>query len=90
MKYVHLPTTSHTLTPDAFDRFRATFSNLRRPIYAHCATGKRAAAMVLAQFACQRQMSADDIADVARRWGLSERRDLIKVVQNYVLRHTGN
>ncbi len=90
MRYVHLPTTLHTLTPEVFDRFRATLGDLPRPIYAHCATGKRAAALVLAQIACQHRMSAEDIAHTANRWGLKDRRDLIKLVQNYVAAHVGN
>jgi uncharacterized protein (TIGR01244 family) len=87
MKYVHLPTTSHTLTSDIFDRFRATITYLPRPIFAHCATGKRAAALVLAVLACQRQMAVEEIEESAATWGLRDRRDLIKTVQNYVFTH---
>lgn len=87
MRYVHLPTTAHTLTAEIFDRFRATISNLPRPIFAHCATGKRAAALVLAVLACHRQMAAEEIEDNAANWGLRDRRDLIKTVQNYVFTH---
>lgn len=89
MRYVHLPTVSHTLTPDIFDRFRATFGDLPRPIYAHCATGKRAAALVLAALACARRMGEREIEELAIQWGLKERRDLIAAVKNYVARHGG-
>jgi uncharacterized protein (TIGR01244 family) len=87
MKYVHLPTTGHTLTSEIFDRFRATFGNLPRPVYAHCATGKRAAALALALVACQRRMPPAEIEDSANQWGLRDRRDLTKVVLNYVSTH---
>jgi uncharacterized protein (TIGR01244 family) len=87
LKYFHLPTTMHTLTTEVVDCFRAAYPNLPRPVYAHCATGKRAAAMVLAQLACQRHLTSDQVEDAANRFGLRDRRDLIQFVQNYIDTH---
>lgn len=87
LKYFHLPTLAHTLTTDVLDRFRAAYPNLPLPIYAHCATGKRAAAIVLAQLACQRSMTDSEVVEAADRFGLRDRRDLTKVVQHYVETH---
>src|SRR5262245_41691040 len=57
LHYFHLPTTVETLRPEIIDRFRAAYRNLPKPIFAHCATGKRAGAMALAQVACAQGMS---------------------------------
>jgi uncharacterized protein (TIGR01244 family) len=87
MHYFHLPTTLETIRADVIDRFRAAYQNLPKPIFAHCATGKRAAAIALAQVGCDQKMSKKEIEEACSRIGLRERRDLIQVVQNYVATH---
>jgi uncharacterized protein (TIGR01244 family) len=88
MHYFHLPTTLETIRAEVIDRFRAAYQNLPKPIFAHCATGKRAAAMALALVACDQRMTSAEVAETARRIGLQDRRDLIAVVQNYVATHS--
>lgn len=87
IRYFHLPTTLQTITAEHIDRFRAAFENLPKPVFAHCTSAKRAAAIVLAQLACERDMDDMQLAETAKRIGLSDKPELIQLVRNYVASH---
>jgi uncharacterized protein (TIGR01244 family) len=87
IRYFHLPTTLQTITSEHFDRFRAAYANLPKPVFAHCTSAKRAGAMVLAQLACERDMDDMQLAETAKRIGLSDKPELIQLVRNYVASH---
>lgn len=88
MKYCQLPTFAHALTSEPIDRFRAAEGSLPGPIYAHCTSGKRAAAIALAQLACTQSMTPADIEESARHWGVSGKPQLLTAVKNYAAAHS--
>ncbi|MCC9607354.1 protein tyrosine phosphatase family protein [Blastopirellula sp. JC732] len=89
MEYLHLPVSPQGMSPQAVDEFREKYPYLPKPIYAHCASGKRAGAMVMMRQACQHGMSGDETLEQAKRMGFQcDKPKLMEFVKNYVDRHS--
>lgn len=89
MSYFHLPVSMKSMSPDLVDRFREKFSELPKPIFAHCQKGKRAGAMVMMHVACEAGMTGEQAIEKAKEMGFEcDKPELVEFVQGYVDQHT--
>jgi uncharacterized protein (TIGR01244 family) len=84
MAYAHVPTTLKTISAEVVDQYREAIRDLPKPIFAHCKSGKRAGAVVLAQLGVEAKLSAEQIDATAERIKLDEKPELVRFVQEYV------
>lgn len=69
MEYRHIPMTGATLTPELVDHFRAELEALPKPVYVHCRSGTRSAALVLMDKAVREGVSGQEAARRAAQLG---------------------
>jgi uncharacterized protein (TIGR01244 family) len=87
MEYLHLPVTLKQVRPEQVDNFRHAVEQLPKPIYVHCASGKRAGAFATMAVASRQGWSANDALEHARRKGCPlDKPELAELVQSYVER----
>lgn len=85
MEYLHLPVAQQGISAHAVDEFREKYPYLPKPIFAHCASGKRAGAMVMMRMACDQGMSGDETLAQAQRLGFQcDKPKLMQFVKEYV------
>lgn len=70
LAYLHHPVSMDSLTDENADAFRRAARELPGPVLVHCASGKRAGAMVTIQRACEHGMSGDEAVRMAEEIGL--------------------
>lgn len=89
MEYLHLPVSQQGLSVSAVDEFREKYPYLPKPIYAHCASGKRAGAMVMMHMACEQGLSGEETLAKAEQMGFEcDKPRLMEFVKSYVNRHS--
>ncbi|EAQ82762.1 beta-lactamase hydrolase domain-containing protein [Blastopirellula marina] len=89
MEYLHLPVSMMTMSPQIVDEFRDKYQYLPKPIFAHCASGKRAGAMVMMHLACEQGMSGEETLKQAEELGFEcDKPELIEFVKSYVDNHS--
>lgn len=89
LDYLHVPVSMDNLTPEVVDAFRSEFERLPMPVYAHCASGKRAGAMMLMHLGVVNGLSGDETLATAEQMGFECDNDkLKKFVKNYVDTHS--
>lgn len=69
LKYLHQPVDVASLSDELVDRFRSKAAELPTPVLAHCASGKRAAAMVMMHVACEEGLDGDTAIATAQDSG---------------------
>ena len=88
MQYLHLPVSLKGMSEDLVDSFRAEFAKLPRPVFAHCAAGKRAGAMVMMDMAVEQGMTGDETLSKATEMGFDcDVPELEQFVKQYVDSH---
>ena len=70
LTYLHHPVAGNQLSEHVVDGFREQVRSLPTPVLVHCASGRRAGAMVLMYQGAERKMSSDDLVAKARSLGL--------------------
>ncbi|MEW4527120.1 sulfur transferase domain-containing protein [Maioricimonas sp. JC845] len=71
MTYVNLPVPMNDLSTQQVNNFRAKLDLLPRPVFVHCGSGKRAAALALIDEAIDKGWSAAETLSRARRLGIA-------------------
>ncbi|PQO43462.1 beta-lactamase hydrolase domain-containing protein [Blastopirellula marina] len=85
MEYLHLPVSQQGMSAQAVDEFREKYPYLPKPIFAHCASGKRAGAMVMMSMACDQGLSGDQTLEQAQQLGFQcDKPRLMQFVKEYV------
>ena len=69
LRYVNLPVTPETMGDELTTSVLQEIDELPKPLLVHCASGMRAGAMTLMQFATRNGMTADEAFEVAGRIG---------------------
>ncbi|MDB5339954.1 MAG: hypothetical protein JWN70_5573 [Planctomycetaceae bacterium] len=88
MTYLHIPVTMKAMAAESVDLFRKQYSELPKPIFAHCKSGKRAAAMAMLNIAVQEGLSADQCLQNAKQMGIDfDQPELTTFMQTYLSRH---
>lgn len=88
MQYLHVPVSMNEMKTEQVDRFRAEFNTLPKPVFAHCASGKRAGAMVMMDLAVSQGMTGDQTIAKAEEMGFEcDKPELEKFVKDYVDSH---
>ena len=85
MEYVHLPVSMNSMGPELVDRFRSQFDELPKPVFVHCASGKRAGAMVMMHLASEQGWSGQQTLEKAEQMGFEcDKPELRQFVKQYV------
>lgn len=85
MTYLHFPVRSDAMGPELVDRFREKLEDLPRPVYVHCASGKRSGAFVMMHLAVEQGMTGKETVDKATSMGFEcDTPELEKFVTTYV------
>lgn len=89
LDYLHVPVSLDKLTPQVVDEFRAQFERMPLPAYAHCASGKRAGAMMLMHLGVVNGMSGEETLATAEQMGFEcDNEKLKQFVKEYVDTHS--
>lgn len=88
MRYLHIPVSMKSMGPELVDQFREKYSDLPKPVFAHCKSGKRAGAMVMMHMAIEQGMTGEQTLQKAEEMGFEcDQPELRQFVQNYVDNH---
>lgn len=89
MTYKHIPVSMEAMSPNLVDEFRQSYSGLPKPVFAHCASGKRAGAMVMMHLASEQGMSGESTLNQAEEMGFEcDQQELRQFVKSYVDEHS--
>ncbi|WP_339749813.1 protein tyrosine phosphatase family protein [uncultured Rubinisphaera sp.] len=89
LKYLHIPVSMKSMGPKLVDQFREKYSELPKPVFAHCKSGKRAGAMVMMHMAIEKGMSGEETLQKAEEMGFEcEQDELRQFVKSYVDNHS--
>ena len=89
LKYLHIPVSMQDMSPELVDRFREKYSELPKPVFAHCKSGKRAGAMVMMHMAAEQGMTGEQALTQAEKMGFEcDQPQLEQFVKNYVDSHS--
>lgn len=69
MQYVHYPVKSDELSTEAVDGFRKQLAGRPRPVFAHCASGKRSGAFLMMHIAAETGMTGEETIRKAEEMG---------------------
>lgn len=82
LRYANLPVPTGRLDEAALDRFQALFEELPKPIFVHCASGKRAGTFALAQAGSAAGLSGNQvverIAEAGAAYGSDDMRETVR------------
>lgn len=85
VEYRRYPIEMKRMNAEVVDRFRAELPELPRPLWAHCRSGKRAAAMVLVDEAIRRRLSGAEALRLGEEKGIEwDHPELRDFVADYV------
>lgn len=88
MQYVHYPVKSDELSTEAVDGFREQLAGLPRPVFAHCASGKRSGAFLMMHIAAETGMTGEETIRKAEEMGFEcDTPELEQFVRTYVDEH---
>lgn len=89
LNYFHHPVSADSMEPELVDQFRQKFTELPKPVFAHCKTGKRAGAMVMMHIATEQGMTGEQTLQKAEEMGFEcDQPELVDFVKSYVDSHT--
>lgn len=90
MEYLHLPVSMQDMRPELVDRFREDLPHLPKPVYIHCASGKRAGAFAMLDTAVQAGWGGEETLRKAEEMGFEcDQPQLKQFVTDYVNQHGG-
>ena len=84
MEYLHIPVIGDQIREGQVDEFRNAVENLPKPIYAHCAKGKRAATLCMMDRGMREGWSGKETVAQAKEMGFDFNPNLEKFMQEYV------
>jgi uncharacterized protein (TIGR01244 family) len=84
MEYLHIPVIGDQIREGQVDEFRNAVENLPKPVYVHCAKGKRAATLSLMDRAVCEGWSGKETLAQAKKQGFDLNPNLEKFVREYV------
>lgn len=85
LTYRHMPVAGDRLSPELVDRFRQEAESLPKPIFVHCASGKRSGAFTMMHLGIERGLSGQEVIDQALSMGFEcDTPDLKDFVRSYV------
>jgi uncharacterized protein (TIGR01244 family) len=88
MQYVHYPVKSEELSTEMVDGFREQLAGLPRPVFAHCASGKRSGAFLMMHIAVETGMTGEETIRKAEEMGFEcDTPQLEQFVRTYVDEH---
>jgi uncharacterized protein (TIGR01244 family) len=88
MAYLHYPVAGGDLDAAVVDAFRAELDALPRPLFAHCASGKRSGAFLMMHVASETGMTGNETLEHARSMGFAcDTPELETFVRTYVDDH---
>lgn len=88
MEYRNFPVSMKSMGPEQVDEFRQKFSELPKPVFAHCKSGKRAGAMVIMHVAVEQGMTGEQALEKAEEMGFEcDKEELREFVAQYVDSH---
>lgn len=88
MDYLHIPVSPQALAPELVDRFCEQVAHLPKPVYIHCASGKRSGAFTMMDRGVEQNLSGQEVVDRAVQMGfLDGVPALEKLVRDYVDHH---
>ena len=89
MEYGHVPVPAGRMDDELIDTFRHELARLPKPVFVHCASGKRSGTLAFVQAAIDAGLSGAEMLDRAEKagatYGSEQMRDTIK---QYVDHHT--
>lgn len=89
MDYLHIPVSLEAMGPELVDQFREKLTELPKPVFAHCKSGKRAGAMVVMDMAVEQGMTGEQTLQKAKEMGFEcDQPELEQFVQSYVDSHS--
>ncbi|MFG6564589.1 beta-lactamase hydrolase domain-containing protein [Sulfitobacter sp. 1A13421] len=84
LNYLHHPVTPDSLGPETVDEFRKSLDDLPQPVFLHCASGKRAAAMTLMALAADKGWDGDTALQEGKARGIDLTEEKIgQLVKSY-------
>jgi uncharacterized protein (TIGR01244 family) len=90
MRYRHIPVSADRLDAEVLERFHREMSHLPKPIFVHCASGKRSGTLALLHLALAEGWSGDEMLGRAEALGIDygpeELRDCLR---GYIDQRTG-
>ena len=90
LNYLHVPVSGDSLDAVQVDEFRRALDDLPQPVFLHCASGKRAAAMTLMALAADKGWDGDAALAEGRRRGIDLSEESIgQFVKSYADRKSG-
>lgn len=90
MEYVHLPVSAEEMDSERVDQFRDRIAELPKPVYVHCASGKRSGAFTMMHYAVEYALSGEDTLDQAQQMGFEcDTPALENFVRDYVRQRGG-
>jgi uncharacterized protein (TIGR01244 family) len=84
LEYLHIPVIGDQIREGQVDEFRNAVENLPKPIYAHCAKGKRAATLSMMDRAVREGWSGKETLSQTKKMGFDLNPNLEKFVKEYV------
>ncbi len=85
MEYLHIPVIGNQIREGQVDEFRNAVDNLPKPIYVHCAKGKRAAVFAVMDEAVRKRRSGKEALARASELGYEvDNANLQKFVKEYI------
>jgi uncharacterized protein (TIGR01244 family) len=84
LEYLHIPVIGDQIREGQVDEFRNAVENLPKPIYAHCAKGKRAAALSMMTRGVRDGWSGKETVAQATQLGFEFDPNLEKFMKEYV------
>ena len=89
LDYAHLPVPVGRMDDELIDAFRRELNRLPRPVFVHCASGKRSGTLAFIQAAIDAGLSGTQMLDRAEKAGASYGSEQMRdTVKQYVDRHT--
>ena len=90
MAYLHYPVASGELSAELVDGFRRRLGELPRPLFAHCASGKRSGAFLMMHVAAETGLTGEETIRKAEEMGFEcDTPQLEEFVRTYVDEHRG-
>ncbi|MFW5798591.1 MAG: fused DSP-PTPase phosphatase/NAD kinase-like protein [Planctomycetota bacterium] len=91
MQYVNIPVSMDDADETTVDRFRQNLNRMPKPVYVHCARGKRAGAMTMMDVGVKQDMDGEEVLEKAEDMGFEcDQEQLEQFVRSYVDDHTSD
>lgn len=91
MQYVNIPVSMDDADETTVDHFRQNLHRMPKPVYVHCARGKRAGAMTMMDVGVKKDMDGQEVLEKAEDMGFEcDQEQLEQFVRKYVNEHTSD